>query len=248
VLDSISKITVALVMIMVAGACASRKTQNDPTQSFGHSYTQTIDNPFSETGWGESEGSQNITLRSKHGDQSVEVMIPKKYDSDLEIPMNYTESAKSSAYKDSNLDYSYKDSKPTVADREIASTFNSVGNYQDEKRKRDIEQSLGMQEVDELPAMDQSYLAKLDIVKQLFKSSRYEAAMIELDRMVKEYPTDAKLYEMRGTLLDRMGYQELALRSWKQSLEFKPDQVALKKVVDKRELQRGVASQKVENR
>lgn len=247
-LDSISKITLAVLMVMAVGACATKKPYLDASRSSGDVYSQVIDNPFAESGWGENEGAQNITLRSKNGDQSVEVMIPKKFDSDLEIPMNYADSAKPQKFKDSNLDYSYQDAKPTTADREIASTFNSVGNFQDQQRKREIEQNLGVQEVDELPAMDQSYLAKMDIVKQLFRSTRYEAAMIELDRMIKEYPTDAKLYEMRGTLLDRMGYQELALRSWKQSLEFKPDQVALKKVVDKRELQRGVASQKVENR
>ena len=66
--------------------------------------------------------------------------------------------------------------------------------------------------------------------------------------MIKDYPTDAKLYEMRGTVLDRMGYKDLALRSWKQSLEFKPNQLALKKVVDRREIQRGVASEKTESK
>jgi len=96
--------------------------------------------------------------------------------------------------------------------------------------------------------MDQSYLAKVDVVKQLFRNNRHEATLIEIDKLIKDYPTNAKLYEMRGTVLDRMGYKDLALRSWKQSLEFRPNQLPLKKIVDRRELQRGVASEKTENK
>jgi tetratricopeptide (TPR) repeat protein len=253
VLASISKIVFAVYAIMMIGACATQSFHPNASEESNDSglvserYEQIIDNPFAETGWGETE-QQGITFRTKKGDQSVEVTIPKKFDSDIEIPIQYSGREIQKNSKDQALDYSYHDVKPTVADREIASTFNSVGKFEDEKRKHDIEQSLGLQEVDELPAMDRSYLAKIDIIKQLFRSNRFEAALIEVDRVIKEYPTNARLYEMRGTLLDRLGYKELALRSWKQSLEFKPDQVALKKVVDKRELQRGVATEKSENR
>lgn len=246
-LVSISKIALAVMIIVIFGACASKSVHSEQDEASTASFNM-IDNPFAEAGWKDDEASSNITLRSKQGDQSVEVLIPKKYDSDLEIPMGYVAGQRKPERKDGNIDYSYKDIKPTIADREIASTFNSVASFEDEKRKREIEQSLGLQESDALPAMDDSYLAKVDIVKQLFRSQRFEAALIETDRMLKEYPTDAKLYEMRGTLLDRMGYRDLALRSWKQSLEFNPNQLALKKVVDKRELQRGVASEKTENR
>ena len=247
-LVSISKLLFMITLVIAVGACASKKLSSNPENDSVASNSSYIDNPFSETGWSDDDASSNITLRSKNGDQSVEVMIPKKYDSDLEIPMGQVAGVKKADRRDGSVDYSYRDSKPTIADREIASTFNSVGSFEDEKRKREVEQSLGLQEIDALPSMDESYLAKIDIVKQLFRTQRFEAALIETDQMLKEYPTDAKLYEMRGTLLDRLGYKDLALRSWKQSLEFKPNQVALKKVVDKRELQRGVASEKMENR
>ena len=49
---------------------------------------------------------------------------------------------------------------------------------------------------------------------------------------------------MRGTLLDRMGYQDLALRSWKQAIELDPTRVTLKKTIEKREQQRSVASER----
>jgi len=226
---------------MAIGACSS-------TTKVAEIDTKLIDNPFAESKWKDSENNNNITLRTRRGDQSVEVELPNRYGSDLQVPMNPKFSNDGNDKSVNGVDYSYANQKPTMADREIASTFNSTGNIQDEKRKREIEQSLGLQESDELPNMDQSYLAKIDVAKQLFRNNRHEAALIEIDKMIKDYPTDAKLYEMRGTVLDRMGYKDLALRSWKQSLEFKPNQLALKKVVDRREIQRGVASEKTESK
>jgi Flp pilus assembly protein TadD len=103
---------------------------------------------------------------------------------------------------------------------------------------------LGLQPSGEPLNMDESYLAKLDVVKQLFRGGRYEAALIEIDREVKLYPTSGRLYEMRGTCLDRLGYPDLALKSWKQAFEFEPRKLSLKKIIDKREAQRNVASEK----
>jgi len=235
-----TKLSLALFALMALEACSSSPSTKEELKP--------IDNPFSESRWKDSEKNDNITLRTRHGDQSVEVELPNKYSSDLEVPMNpQFRTGIASSANNNGVDYSYADQKPTIGDREIASTFQS-GSVSDEKKKREIEQSLGLQESDELPNMDQSYLAKVDIIKQLFRNNRQEAALIEIDKMVKDYPTDAKLYEMRGTILDRMGYRDLALRSWKQSIEFKPNQVALKKMIDRREQQRGVASEQAEKK
>ena len=239
-LVSYTKFYLAVIAVMAMGACASNTGNTENAKP--------IDNPFAEGRWKDSESNSNITLRTRRGDQSVEVELPNKYNSDLEVPMNPKFLSSTDSRNTNGIDYSYNDLKPTVADREIASTFGTTGSIQDEKKKREIEQSLGLQENDELPNMDQSYLAKVDVVKQLFRNNRHEATLIEIDKLIKDYPTNAKLYEMRGTVLDRMGYKDLALRSWKQSLEFRPNQLALKKIVDRRELQRGVASEKTENK
>lgn len=225
---------------MAIGACSSTNSSNIDSKP--------IDNPFGESRWKDAESDNNITLRTRRGDQSVEVELPNRYGSDFEVPMNPRFVGARGEKNTQGVDYTYMDQKPTMADREIASTFGTTGSIEDEKRKREIEQSLGLQESDELPNMDQSYLAKIDVVKQLFRNNRHEASLIEIDKMIKDYPTNAKLYEMRGTVLDRMGYKDLALRSWKQSLEFNSNQLALKKVVDKREQQRNVASQKTETK
>lgn len=220
--------------MMVISACASNTGISEQSKP--------IDNPFAESNWKSEEETGNITLRTRRGDQMVEVELPQKYGSSLEVPMN-PKFMTNQGSDGKSMDLTYQDLKPTMADREIASTFSSTGNYEDAKTKRDIEMTLGLQEIDEAPEMDQSYLAKVDVVKQLFKNHRYEASLIEIDRMIRDYPTNAKLFEMRGTVLDRMGYRDLALRSWKQSLEFNPNQMALKKIVSRREAQRDVASE-----
>lgn len=233
-----TKIYLALLAIMAIGACATNQGDTEKNKP--------IDNPFAESRWKETEEKSNITLRTRRGDQMVEVELPHAYGSDLEVPMNPKFLGAENKRSVNGVDYSYSEMKPTVGDREIASTFGSTGSEEDARRKREIEMTLGLQENEELPQMDQSYLAKIDVVKQLFRGARYEAALIEIDSMIKEYPTNPKLYEMRGTVLDRMGYKDLALRSWKQALEFNPNQLALKKVVDRREMQRAVASEKSE--
>lgn len=229
-------------LILISGCSSTPSVDSNP-----------IDNPFGAAGaWRDSDSTNNITVRSKNGDRSTEVQLPNSYGSDLEVPMNtkYMNAPvmANESGKSSSVDSSYKTQKSTMGDREIVSTFGTTVKIEDEARKREIEQSLGVHESDELPNMDQSYLGKIDVVKQLFRNGRHEAALIEIDHMIKDYPTNAKLYEMRGTILDRMGYHDLALRSWKQSLEFKPNQIALKRMVDKREATRGVASEKAENK
>ena len=235
-LASYTKFYIAVFAVMMIGACSTSTSKYD---------NKPIDNPFGESGWKDAEGANNnITLRSRNGDQTVEVDVPGRYNSDLILPNGREAKTAAKTQRSANgLDYTYEDQKPTMADREIVSTF-GAGTVQDEVRKREVEQSLGLQESEELPTMDQSYLAKVDMLKQLYRNGRNEAALIEIDHMIKDYPTNAKLFEMRGTVLDRMGYRDLALRSWKQSLEFNPNQAALKKITDKRDAQRSVASEK----
>jgi tetratricopeptide (TPR) repeat protein len=230
-----------MVLLMTVGACASLRSA---PQGQAEPY---IDNPFG--GFGRTDaGSRNITFRSKKGDKQMEVEIPQDGSSDFEVPMSPKFASdgpegRNPASAD-GIDYQYVNRKASIADREIASTLGKNEDPISSAKRREIEFGLGLQPSDELPNMDSSYLAKVDIVKQLFHSGRLEAAILELDALIKEYPTNAKLYEMRGTVLDRLGYGDLAIRSWKQALEFEPGKLSLKKLVERRETQRSVASEK----
>jgi tetratricopeptide (TPR) repeat protein len=205
-----------------------------------------IENPFSGFGPVAQDSSRSITFRSKKGDKQMEIEIPQEQSSEFQVPMNpkLAERDPASAAGPNGWDGRYLGTKPGMADREIVGTFGNIESPVAGARRREIENGLGLQPSDELPAMDESYLAKMDHIKQLFHGGRHEAALMEIDGLIKQYPTNARLYEMRGTLLDRIGYPDLAVRSWKQALEFEPGKVALRKIVERREAQRNPASGK----
>lgn len=231
---SYSKITLAVFLLLAAGAC-STSSQNEVTP---------IANPFK--GYDrETDTANDIRFKTTHGDSSYEVAVPNAGDSDVVVP--FTQNGDKMGREktiQNGIDYQYSESKPTMADREIASTFTKSANTETDDKREEIEQGLGLQGSQETGRIDQSYLAKIDVVKQLFKAARYEAALIELDHLVQEYPNNSRLYEMRGTVLDRLGYTDLAIKSWRQALEFNPGRLGLKKLVEKREQQRSIASER----
>jgi len=129
-----------------------------------------------------------------------------------------------------------------MADHEITHSF-PQGSPTDEGERRSIEEGLGvMASEDSVPAADQSYLGALDHVKLLYRQGRYEAGLLELDGLIRQYPTSPKLHLMRGTLLDRVGQSELALKSWNQALRLDPKNASLRKFIERKDQRRSLAS------
>ncbi|MEK6579776.1 MAG: hypothetical protein AABZ55_11160 [Bdellovibrionota bacterium] len=221
--------------ILGCTSCSSVKTAL-ALNSSERGESKPIHNPFGDFYAKGNSGAnnQNIILRTKKGDRSVEVELPggNRDMSDFSIPM-------SPAFKDereaaAGIDERYRGKTPTIADREIASTF-PANTEADEQKRREIENELGLvPEQDKTPEREGSYLAALDHVKQLYRNQRYEAALIEVEEVIRSYPTDPKLYEMRGTLLERLGRGELAMRSWSQALRLNPKNEALKKFLTRK--------------
>jgi tetratricopeptide (TPR) repeat protein len=199
-----------------------------------------IANPFVDYYLLKAQGigaKDNIVLRTKKGDRSVEVELPNRAGelSDLVVPMSpaFKEAGRGPA-GDGTLDNHYQERRPSISDRELTSGL-PQGLAEDEGRRREVETGLGViPSEDSAPAADQSYLAGLDHVKQLYRLARYEAAMLELDEMLRAYPTDPRLYEMRGTLFDRLGRPDLALKSWQQSLRYDPQNPSLQRFVERK--------------
>jgi tetratricopeptide (TPR) repeat protein len=132
-------------------------------------------------------------------------------------------------------DSSYRDRSPSASDRDIVGSL-PQGLPEDQGKREDIEQGLGLVASDDsVPVRDKSYLASLDYVKQLYRAGRYEAGLLEIDGMIRLYPTDPQLHQMKGTLLDRIGKPELALKSWQQALRFNPKNVSLRHFIERRE-------------
>jgi hypothetical protein len=198
-----------------------------------------ITNPFE--GFKPATSAESGTVfRTRKGDQSFEVAFPDT-DSKLdEVSMPTRSAANDETVRGEDP---YKDRKPTIADREIAESFPKTGG-EFEGDRTDIEQTLGvMPSADMTPHADRSYLAGLDRIKRMYREGRYEASLLDVENLLVDFPTAPKLYEMRGTLLDRLGRSELAIRSWQQALRLEPKNASLKKYLDRKRATRGLASE-----
>lgn len=201
-----------------------------------------ISNPFGEYYAG-APGSKadSMIFRTKKGDRTVEFEIPSQDGqmTDFTVPIspafNDARGRYPAGMSAEGVDDQYLTSRPTLSDREILNS-QLKGSSEDAARKAEIERGLGLapNEDDAEQDRDPSYLAAIDHVKQLYRRARYEAALIEVDRLLVSYQTDPKLYEMRGTLFDRLGRPDLANRSWQQALRFDPNNRKLKRFLDRR--------------
>ncbi|MGK5084519.1 hypothetical protein WDW37_14585 [Bdellovibrionota bacterium FG-1] len=206
-----------------------------------------INNPFGESFSNKAERPQSVILRTKKGDRAVEVEIPggTAQLTDLTIPLSpafQDGTARAPAGEMDTLTSPYKPKPPTAADREITRAFPQTS-AENENTRRDIEQELGVTPAeDSTPEATESYLGALDYLKSLYRAGRYEAALVETDALIRQYPTAPRLHQMRGTLLDRIGQTDLALKSWKQALQFEPGNTPLRKFIENREHKRSLAS------
>jgi hypothetical protein len=204
-----------------------------------------IANPFFDYRPGGKDAAQTMILRTKKGDRSVELEMPGDSQrlSDFVLPVSPAfksgerGSNNSGSGEAGGMDDSYKGRTPSMTDHEIIRGL-PQGLAQDETKRHEIESGLNLtpSEDDVLAESAPSYLASLDHVKQLYRSARFEAALLEIDEMLRLYQTDPKLHEMRGTLLDRLGRRELALKSWNQALRFDPANESLKRFVERKQI------------
>jgi len=233
-------LTISMITLTAAASsgCATMKSvfAVDPNAA----KPKPISNPFA--GYSrEQHDPQNVVLRTKKGDRAIEVELPASDAgmSDFVIPV-------SPAFKDQisrdpasvgepTIDESAKDRSPTLSDHEITKSF-PQGLPEDQAKRHEIEQSMGLVPLeDSAPQASKSYLASVDHIKQLYKGARYEAALLEVDDLLRVYSTDPKLYQMRGTLLDRLGRLELAVQAWNQALRFDPSNQSLKRFVERKQ-------------
>ncbi len=183
------------------------------------------------------ENSAPVVVRSKKGDRAVEVEIPAR-DSEVSewvVPVSPQVRAPASAEGDRGAQaVDYGSRRPSSVDREIQRQM-PQSPAEDIAARRDLESDLGLQAVEEdLPRGDRSYLGSLDRIKNLFRERRHEAALLEVEEMMREHPTDPKLHAMRGTLLDRLGYADLARQSWNQALKFEPSNEPLRRFLERK--------------
>jgi tetratricopeptide (TPR) repeat protein len=195
-----------------------------------------IDNPFGSVYPGAADDSgKSLVVRSKRGDRALEFEIPARGSevSEWVVPVD-PQQAQGAEREASKGSADYGDRKPSSVDREIQRTMPQIASV-DAASRREIEGEMGLRASEEdMPKGDKSYLGAIDRIKSLFREGRYEAALLESEEMLKEHPTDPRLYEMRGTLLDRLGYADLARQSWNQALKLQPSNEPLRRFLGRR--------------
>jgi tetratricopeptide (TPR) repeat protein len=203
-----------------------------------------IHNPFGDFNSAQGEQRDALILRTKKGDRSVEIELPRSAQQMTEFTIPVSPAFKESSTGGSREIASVTPTGPSAADREITRQFpQSLPGG--EASRRQIEQGLGLSAVeadDSRPEATGSYLASMDQLRLLYKNGRFEVALLQTDTLLRQYPTDPRLYQMRGTLLDRVGQPELALQAWRQALRLSPQNEGLKRFIQRREERRGVAS------
>jgi tetratricopeptide (TPR) repeat protein len=239
----------ACIIILVISGSSSCSTMKDvlALNNAEAEQNKPIANPFGPYNGGTGPDKENIILRTKKGDRSVEVEFPNDGDnkvSDFVIPVSPAFNDKRGlASEPGPLDDSVKKRPPSYSDREISAKF-PKNLPEDEGRRTELERDMGLVASDnETPERSTSYLAGVAFIKQLYGNKEYERALLECDQLIKMYQTDPKLHAMRGTLLERIGKLDLALKSWKQALRYDPDNTRLKRFIERKEMkQRGIAS------
>jgi tetratricopeptide (TPR) repeat protein len=76
-------------------------------------------------------------------------------------------------------------------------------------------------------ANTRSYLGGVARVKEMFSSRRYELALIELVNLEQQYPNDARLLAMKGSLYLKVGKPKLAREAWEKALSINPEDPAV---------------------
>lgn len=76
-------------------------------------------------------------------------------------------------------------------------------------------------------APPKSYLSTLAKIAEMYASHRYELALIETVDLGQQYPKEARVEAMKGSLFQKLGKTELARNAWKKALELDPTDVTV---------------------
>ena len=76
-----------------------------------------------------------------------------------------------------------------------------------------------------------SYLRGVDLVSELFKKQRFTDALVELAPLIEQYPQQARLYVMKGTIYRKIQEPKSALRAYKKAAELDESNADLQTVI-----------------
>lgn len=154
---------------------------------------------------------EKFVIRTIAGGTEYVVEIPHAAsDYDVEVPIADMENGK----------LAYKPKNAQVSDRELIASMPKLSTAtEDEKALMD--KAFGTGEAGG-PRQAPSYLINIRKINNLYRQNKYEYALIEINNLLAFYPTSAKLYKMKGTVLIKLGNLSLAERAWKRASELAP--------------------------
>lgn len=206
------------IAIPLAGAACSSVEQADPREQL---LRGTISYPFAANprSLGKHHRfSEPFVIRTIAGGTEYIVEIPgAARDFDVEIPL--------AVMKGTNGKERVNNAQLT--DRELVNSMPGLSKAT-EKERALMDKAFGVGEKGG-PKQAPSYMLGLQKIGRLYKQHKYEFALIEINNLMSYYPTSAKLYKMKGTILVKLRNLRLAERAWVRAAELAPNDPVVRK-------------------
>jgi tetratricopeptide (TPR) repeat protein len=84
-----------------------------------------------------------------------------------------------------------------------------------------------------------SYLRGLDEVEKLYQKKQYSESLIRLTPLIEQYPKQARLFTMQGTLFLKIGEKKMALEAYKRAQKLDKDNPAIEEAIFKTQAETG---------
>ena len=202
-----------LALLLLLGGCQTRDPYADLASA-------PITYPFfaADEPLGQDRAGDKFIIRTISGPTEYVVEIPQAAaDYDVEVPVaNAPGAARNGPVKN-----------PQITDRELVASMPKL----DEKAREDqalTDKIIGVN-AHGGPAQSPSYVMNIEKINQLYRDNNFEYALVEINNLLAFYPTDTKLYKMKGTILLKLGNLQLAQKSWQRASHLAPDDATIRK-------------------
>ncbi len=207
-------------LFLLVAACAS----SSPRRSSGEEFAEgSIEYPFAEetVRIGKNQNKEPFSIKTGQGQYQVD--LPGAADDyDVNLPLQAMPQASPAPAETAKT-------KPNMTDREFEANMPKLAEPDDRYL---MESALGLGE-NGGPGQAPSYTLMIDKINDLFRLRKYELALVEINQLLGFYPTDPRLYKMKGTILVKTRNFKMAELAWTRAAEFAPLDASLKSALAK---------------
>lgn len=84
-----------------------------------------------------------------------------------------------------------------------------------------------------------SYLRGVDLITELYKKQRYTDALVELGPLIEQYPSQSRLFVMRGTIYRKIQEPKSALKAYQKAAQLDKGNLDLQTMIAQLQLEVG---------